>query len=123
MSGFVTLKSKLKSSVRVFRRSMNRNISRIDFILAFILFLSFSIGFSQTVGTSVSKNEIKIGEQIQLTLKTKVNDKDLVVFPDLDSIGKLEVVHSFPPEKKKKAHCVRSEDACQNSHGNSSKRF
>ena len=106
MSGFVTLKSKLKSSVRVFRRSMNRNISRIDFILAFILFLSFSIGFSQTVGTSVSKNEIKIGEQIQLTLKTKVNDKDLVVFPDLDSIGKLEVVHSFPPEKKKKANQV-----------------
>ena len=106
MSGFVTLKSKLKSSVRVFRRSMNRNISRIDFILAFILFLSFSIGFSQTVGTSVSKNEIKIGEQIQLTLKTKVNDKDLVVFPDLDSIGKLEVVHSFPPEKKKKAKQV-----------------
>lgn len=106
MSGFVILKSKLKSSVRVFRRSMNRNVSRIDFMLTFVLFLSFSSGFSQTVGTMVSKNEIKIGEQIQLTLKTKVNDKDLVVFPDLDSIGKLEVVQSFPPVKTKKANQI-----------------
>ncbi len=104
MSGFVTLKSKLKSSVRVFRRSMNRNVSRTFALLIFLF--SFSSGFSQTVGTMVSKNEIKIGEQIQLILKTKVNDKDLVVFPDLDSIGKLEVVQSFPPVKTKKANQI-----------------
>lgn len=72
--------------------------------LLFLLLFSVSVGFSQTVGTSVSKTEIKIGEQIQLTLKTKVNEKDLVVFPDLDSIGKLEVVESFPPTKAKKAN-------------------
>lgn len=108
MSGFVTLTTKLKSSVRVFfaKRNGAKNVSRIDFILAFILFLSISSGFSQTVGTTVSKTEIKIGEQIQLTLKTKVSDKDLVVFPDLDSIGKLEVVTSFPPEKLKKANQI-----------------
>lgn len=104
MSGFVTLKSKLKSSVRVFRRSMNRNVSRTFALLIFLF--SFSSGFSQTVGTMVSKNEIKIGEQIQLILKTKVNEKDLVVFPDLDSIGKLEVVQSFPPVKTKKANQI-----------------
>jgi len=104
MSGFVILKSKLKSSVRVFRRSMNQNVSRTFALLIFLF--SFSSGFSQTVGTLVSKNEIKIGEQIQLTLKTKVNEKDLVVFPDLDSIGKLEVVASFPPEKIKKANQI-----------------
>ena len=104
MSWFVTLKSKLKSSVRVFRRSMNRNVSRTFALLIFLF--SFSSGFSQTVGTMVSKNEIKIGEQIQLTLKTKVNEKDLVVFPDLDSIGKLEVVESFPPVKTKKANQI-----------------
>lgn len=106
MSRFVTSKAKLKSSVRVFRRSMNMNVSRIDFRLLFVLFLSFSFGFSQTVSTSVSKKEIKIGEHIQLTLKTKVNDKDLVVFPDLDSIGKLEVVQSLPPEKIKKTNQI-----------------
>ena len=100
MSGFVIL----KSSVRVFRRSMNQNVSRTFALLIFLF--SFSSGFSQTVGTLVSKNEIKIGEQIQLTLKTKVNEKDLVVFPDLDSIGKLEVVASFPPEKIKKANQI-----------------
>ena len=72
----------------------------------FLLLFSVAVGFSQTVGTLVSKNEIKIGEQIQLTLKTKVNDKDLVVFPDLDSIGKLEVVQSFPPVKTKKANQI-----------------
>ena len=82
MNGFVILKSKLKSSLRVFfaKRNEAKNVSRLDFMLTFVLFLSFSSGFSQTVGTLVSKNEIKIGEQIQLTLKTKVNDKDLVVF-------------------------------------------
>lgn len=74
--------------------------------LFLLLLFSFSVGFSQTVGTSVSKKEIKIGEQIQLTLKTKVNEKDLVVFPDLDSIGKLEVVETFNPEKKKIAHQI-----------------
>ena len=108
MNGFVILKSKLKSSLRVFfaKRNEAKNVSRIDFMLTFVLFLSFSSGFSQTVGTLVSKNEIKIGEQIQLTLKTKVNEKDLVVFPDLDSIGKLEVVQSFTPEKTKKANQI-----------------
>ena len=108
MSGFVTSKAKFKSSVRVFfaKRSEAKNVSRIDFRLLFVLFLSFSVGFSQTVGTSVSKKEIKIGEQIQLSLKTKVNEKDLVVFPDLDSIGKLEVVQSFPPEKIKNANQI-----------------
>ena len=102
MSGFVIL----KSSVRVFfaKRNEAKNVSR-TFSFVLFLFSSF-IGFSQTVGTMVSKNEIKIGEQIQLTLKTKVNDKDLVVFPDLDSIGKLEVVQSFPPEKTKKANQI-----------------
>ena len=78
----------------------------MKFRFLFLLLFSFSFGFSQTVGTTVSKNEIKIGEQIQLTLKTKVNEKDLVVFPDLDSIGKLEVVASFPPEKTKKANQI-----------------
>ncbi len=78
----------------------------MKFRFLFLLLLSVSVGFSQTIGTTVSKNEIKIGEQIQLTLKTKVNDKDLVVFPDLDSIGKLEVVASFPPEKIKRANQI-----------------
>ena len=78
----------------------------MKFRFLFLLVFSVSVGFSQTVGTTVSKNEIKIGEQIQLTLKTKVNEKDLVVFPDLDSIGKLEVVESFPPEKTKKANQI-----------------
>ena len=78
----------------------------MQFRFLFLLLFSLSVGFSQTVGTTVSKNEIKIGEQIQLTLKTKVNEKDLVIFPDLDSIGKLEVVESFPPEKTKKANQI-----------------
>ena len=75
---------------------------RIKFIFLFLF--SVVVGFSQTIGTTVSKKEIKIGEQIQLTLKTKVNEKEVVFFPDLDSIGKLEVVQSFPPEKIKKGN-------------------
>ena len=70
--------------------------------LLFLSILSVFVGFSQTVGTAVSKKEIKIGEQIQITLKTKVNQEAVVFFPDLDSIGKLEVVQSFPPLKATK---------------------
>ena len=72
--------------------------------LLFLFIFSISLGFSQTVGTAVSKKEIKIGEQIQLTLKTKVNQEAVVFFPDLDSIGKLEVVQSFPPQKNIKGN-------------------
>lgn len=72
--------------------------------LLYLFLFSISVGFSQTIGTTVSKKKIKIGEQIQLTLTTKVNEKDIVFFPDLDSIGKLEVVHSFPTEKNKKGN-------------------
>ena len=72
--------------------------------LLFLFLFSISVGFSQTIGTTVSKKKIKIGEQIQLTLTTKVNEKEVVFFPDLDSIGKLEVVHSFPTEKNKKGN-------------------
>lgn len=75
---------------------------RIKFIFLFLF--SSVVGFSQTIGTTVSKKEIKIGEQIQLVLKTKVNEKEVVFFPDLDSIGKLEVVQSYPPEKIKKGN-------------------
>ncbi|MBC5834804.1 protein BatD [Flavobacterium sp. F372] len=115
MRRFVTSKAKLKSSVRVFfaKRSEAKLLDTLrtrsdesrTFALLIFLFSFFS-GFSQTVGTSVSKKEIKIGEQIQLSLKTKVNKKDLVVFPDLDSIGKFEVVQSFPPEKIKNANQI-----------------
>jgi len=48
--------------------------------LLFFCILSVFVGFSQTVGTAVSKKEIKIGEQIQLTLKTKVNQEVIVFF-------------------------------------------
>ena len=72
--------------------------------LLFLFIFSISLGFSQTIGTTVSKKEIKIGEQIQLTLKTKVNHEAIVFFPDLDSIGKLEVVQSFPTEKNTKGN-------------------
>jgi hypothetical protein len=72
----------------------------------FLLLFSISVGFSQTIGTTVSQTKIKIGEQIQLTLTTKVNEKEVVFFPDLDSIGKLEVVQSFPIKKNKNGNQI-----------------
>jgi hypothetical protein len=72
--------------------------------LLFLSIFSIFVGFAQTIGTTVSKKKIKIGEQIQLTLKTKVNHEAIVFFPDLDSIGKLEVVQSFPTEKNTKGN-------------------
>lgn len=67
--------------------------------LFFYLTLLFSTFiWAQTATVSANKSKIKIGEEIIITIKTAVNSSDFVVFPETDSIGKLEVINSYKTE-------------------------
>lgn len=62
-------------------------------------------GFSQKITTSIDSSQIKIGSQFLLTIKTSVNAKDKVVFPEGKFFGALEVLESFPIDTvKNNAH-------------------
>jgi len=82
MKTFKNLKSKivnLQSSIK---------------LIGFLLFCS--VGFSQTMTSSVDSTQIKIGSQLNLILKAKVTLKDHVVFPERKFIGLMEVLESYP---------------------------
>lgn len=64
--------------------------------LLFLFFVFSLMGFAQTATTALNKKTIKIGEEAILTLTTKVHASDFVVFPEPDSIGKLELIQSYP---------------------------
>jgi len=63
-------------------------------LIGFLLFCS--VGFSQTMTSSVDSTQIKIGSQLNLILKAKVTLKDHVVFPERKFIGLMEVLESYP---------------------------
>jgi hypothetical protein len=63
----------------------------------YILFLLVSsIGFSQSMTTTIDSTQIKIGSQLNLILRAKVTLKDHVVFPERKFIGLMEVLESYP---------------------------
>ena len=64
----------------------------------FFLLLLFSTGiFAQKrVETSIDTTKNKIGAEFKLTLKTSVDTLSKVVFPNLKSLGALEVIQSYP---------------------------
>ena len=62
----------------------------------FILVFSVYWCAAQSVTTSIDKKTIKIGDQVTLTLQVNAKKTDQVVFPETDSIGKFEVVATFP---------------------------
>lgn len=73
-------------------------------VVVFLLLFFTSLIFGQSVQTSLNKKSIKIGEEAQLIVKTKVHSSDFIVFPELDSIGKLEVIENYPVDTLKTNH-------------------
>lgn len=67
-------------------------MKKILFVLVFNVYWCVA----QSVTTSIDKKSIKIGEQVTLTLQVNAKKTDQVVFPEIDSIGKFEVVATFP---------------------------
>lgn len=68
----------------------------------FFLIFSILIVRGQKIESSIDKNEIKIGAPVVLTLKAPVHHSDFLVFPNLDSIGKLEVLDNLKVDTLKK---------------------
>ena len=71
------------------------------YILLFLLIGTLSFGQQKRVTTSVDSTKIKIGAQINLTLKTSVDTLSNVVFPDGKNFGQLEVLESYPTDTVK----------------------
>ncbi len=67
--------------------------------LSYILFLCAVTMVAQTnapITTTIDRDSILMGEEIQLTLKVPVTADDLVVFPVQQGMGALEVIESYP---------------------------
>jgi len=71
------------------------------YILLFLLVGTLSFGQQKRVTTSVDSTKIKIGAQINLTLKTSVDTLSNVVFPEGTTFGQLEVLESYPTDTVK----------------------
>ena len=71
------------------------------YILLFLLVGTFSFGQQKGVATSVDSTKIKIGAQLNLTLKTTVDTLSNVVFPEGTNFGQLEVLESYPTDTVK----------------------
>jgi len=67
--------------------------------LLLILFLLGSIGFAQkkpTIKVVADTTQIKIGEQINLTVSVKVDSTRSVSFPELKAFGSFEIIEESP---------------------------
>ena len=71
------------------------------YILFFLFIGTFAFGQQKRVTTAVDSTKIKIGAQINLTLKTSVDTLSNVVFPESTNFGQLEVLESYPTDTVK----------------------
>lgn len=62
--------------------------------ILFLVFIAAGNAFSQ-VETSVDRQQILMGEEVQLELSVDASLEDLVVFPQTNRIGSLEVIESY----------------------------
>ena len=69
---------------------------KIKLVVYFLLFTSVLFAQPKRVSTSVDSTKVKIGSQINLTLKTTVDTLSKVKFPDAKIFGRLEVLESYP---------------------------
>ena len=62
-------------------------------IILLVLFSWFS--FAQEIHTSIDSTSIKIGEELKLQYLIQVEPTDLVIFPEVKSMGLMEVINSY----------------------------
>lgn len=65
-------------------------------VLFFFMFTAVLFAQPKRVSSSVDSTKVKIGAQINLTLKTTVDTLSKVKFPDAKLFGRLEVLESYP---------------------------
>ena len=79
-------------------RKMKKNTF---YILLFLLVGTLGFAQQKRVTTTVDSTKIKIGAQLNLTLKTSVDTLSSVVFPEGQTFGALEVLESYPTDTVK----------------------
>jgi hypothetical protein len=65
----------------------------VFFMMFFIVF--FNSSFGQQIKSAIDSTSIQIGEEIKLKLSVEVEATDLVVFPETQTVGLLEVIASY----------------------------
>src|SRR4051812_39368819 len=66
------------------------------YTLLFLLAGITVFGQQKQVQASIDSTKIRIGSQVNLTLKTKVDTSAKVNFPEDKNFGQLEVIESYP---------------------------
>ena len=78
----------------------------------YILLLVTSLSWSQTpdslrAATEVDRDLIKIGEEVKLGITVEATRSDLVVFPEQQTLGGLEVINSYPVDSLRLADKIQ----------------
>ena len=68
------------------------------FYILFLLLTTTVFAQQKRVTTSVDSTKVKLGAQINLTLKTTVDTLSNVVFPEATLFGAMEVIESYPTD-------------------------
>jgi len=68
------------------------------FYILFLLLSTTVLAQQKRVITSVDSTKVKLGAQINLTLKTTVDTLSKVVFPEANLFGAMEVLESYPTD-------------------------
>ncbi|MFV8341454.1 hypothetical protein [Flavobacterium sp. XS2P39] len=69
---------------------------KIRLYLLFLLVTTFVFAQQKQVVTSIDTIKNKIGAEFKLSIKTTVDTSSKVIFPNLKSIGALEIIQSYP---------------------------
>jgi len=78
--------------------------------LLLILFASYAtaqIPDSLKVATQLDRDLIKIGEEVKLGITVEATTQDLVVFPEQQTMGALEVINSYPVDSTRVADKIQ----------------
>src|SRR5690554_7506230 len=82
-------------------------------LVLFSFFFFFQNTFAQKVNAIVDSTEIKIGEEILYIINVEADSTDVVVFPEGQSFGALEVIESYTVDttfEATKYRLIRSEE-------------
>jgi hypothetical protein len=71
---------------------------KIKLYIFFLLLSTFVFAQQKRVSTTVDSTKVKVGAQINLTLKTTVDTLSKVVFPEANLFGAMEVLESYPTD-------------------------
>ncbi len=72
-------------------------MKKLLYIFAFLL-IGTVVSYAQKIETSTDSTQIHIGSQFHLTLKTKIDTSSVVLFPQKQFFGALEVLEDYPTD-------------------------